>query len=367
MTWLLCALLALLALLAPAAHAQEAGDGGEDARQRAGALFADGQRAAQAGDFGRAAAQFVRADALAPTPQAVRMIVRTYGAAEMPLLSARWAEELLRRYPYDIPSRALALETIDNLSSRLVRVFVHCDAPCVVEDDASEVPTVAGTQHVLYLPPGSHRVMARFAAGERTVKRVRRRAAQAVTLGFSAPATASAEAGGAADSAGASDGEASAAGAAGSLEPDPASAAAQSDADAMTGAMNGASAADFGPSAVAEHERFAAETVAAPPALPLVVGGVLTAGLSAAAMWSHRDSASLSDAAAAPGEIDQARQRTRLLLGGAAASAALTVAVSVLWARLGSDEDGDPDDGLRAALGTDRERGGYWVGVGGAF
>lgn len=295
--WLVAVGMAVLLAALPAARADE-----DEQRRLAAQLYAEAQSAAMGGDYARAATLFEQANATLATPQALRATVQVYLAADQPLVALARAEELLRRYPYDPSSRALALETIDKHASRFVRVLVTCDTECVLQTDETRAPSEPGRSHVVYLTEGRHEISARFADGSAITKHIRRSAGQAVSLGFER-----------------------------GVSPAPVP-------DAPAGEVTGpAEPADAGAVERAEvvipavrPAEPAVDRFALPPRLPLLVGGAVTAGLGVAAVLSHRDALALEQGAV---DASGAELRTRILVGATALSAAATVAVAIVWAR----------------------------------
>lgn len=325
--WLASAGVALIVSLAPpSARADE-----DEQRRAAAQLYADAQSAAMGGDYARAAALFDQANATMPTPQALRATIQVYLAADQPLTALERAEELLRRYPYDRTSRSLALETIDQHASRFVRVLVTCDAECVVQTGEARAPGEPGRSHVVYVNAGRRDISARFDDGSTVTKLIRRAAGQAVSLAFERPLSP-------AITPGELDGGAPAPGEDEPTSDQGASAPATAAARAVAPVM----------------DRFA------PPRLPLLAGGVLTAGLGVAAVLSHRDAVALEQSAADP---TSAQQRTRILVGATALSAVTTLAVSIIWAR-SAGARAQPD---RSTLAVAIDTHGYWVGMRGRF
>ena len=319
----------------PAARADEA-----EQRRMAGQLYAAAQSAVKGGDYLSAAALFEQANATLPTPQALRATVQMYVAADQPRIALTRAEELLRRYPYDPTSRSLALQIIDQHAGRFVRVLVTCDAECVVQTDEARQAGEPGRSHIAYLTDGRHDISARFDDGSTITKHIRRNAGQAVSLAFER-------------------------GLSPVQDPDQPSAPGTAR-PAASPASDGASTADRDDMRTPAPMRLAEPTIdrfALPPRLPLLVGGVLTAGLGVASVLSHRDALALEQGA---GDASDAQQRTRLLVGATALSAVTTLAVSIIWARRAGDADARAQrDGAGLAVAADSH--GYWVGMRGRF
>ncbi|HWN66782.1 MAG TPA: hypothetical protein VNM90_04030 [Haliangium sp.] len=320
----------------PAARADE-----DEQRRMAAQLYAEAQSAVMGGDYARASALFDQANAILPSPQALRATIQVYLAADQPLVALARAEELLRRYPYDLTARSLALETIDQHSSRFVRVLVTCDAECVVQTDETRDSGEPGRSHIVYLTEGRHEITARFDDGSMVAKRIRRKPGQAVSLGFErgvSPAP-----------------DPDAAGAEGVALPGP-----ERDTDAGNGDERDARM----PSIVIRRRAPAAavDRFGPPPRLPLLAGGVLTAGLGVAAVLSHRDALALEQSAADP---TAAQQRTQILVGATALSAVTTLAVSIIWARSAGDAGARSRRDRSLAVSLDAQ--GAWVGMRGSF
>jgi hypothetical protein len=317
-------------------------DEGEQ-RRLAAQLYAEAQSAVMGGDYARGAALFDQANAALPTPQALRATIQVYLAAEQPLVAIARAEELLRRYPYDPTSRSLALEIIDQLSSRFVRVLVTCDAECVVQTDEARQPSEPGRSHVVYLTEGRHDIAARFDDGSTVTKHIRRRPGQAVSLAFERSLPSALDA-----SVASADG-----GVDGGATPD---LAPQGDA--------GTSKRDPGmPASImrAREPEVAVDRFAL-PRLPLLAGGALTAGLGVAAVLSHRDALAIEQSA---GDPQGAQQRTRILVGATALSAVSTLVVSIIWAR--RDDDTRSRSRRERSLAVTVDGQGAWVGMRGSF
>jgi hypothetical protein len=340
-TWLATACIALgIACLGalPVAWADE-----DEQRRLAARLYAEAQSEVMRGDYARAAALFDQANAIQPTPQALRATIQVYLAADQPLVAIARAEELLRRYPYDPTSRSLALETIDQHSSRFVRVLVTCDAECVVQTDEARQPSEPGRSHVVYLTDGRHEIAARFDDGSTVTKHIRRNPGQAVSLAFERPLPVAPNAS-AVSATGATDSSARPA------------RAPRGDADE--------SKRDPGRPDImrARAPEVVVDRFALPPRLPLLAGGVLTAGLGVAAVLSHRDALEIEQSA---GDPQPAQQRTRILVGATALSAVTTLAVSIIWARSAGDTRSRSRRDRSLAVSVDGQS--AWVGMRGSF
>ncbi len=154
-------LVAAVLLFAGGAKGQEKGDVAAAAN-----AFSRAQRAALKGDYSRAAELFELADGLSPSPEAVRSAVSARKAAGQLALAAGEAEELKRRYPDDDKSQKLAEEIIAEAQKKLGRQQVNCaPSACQLVVDDAAAGTDAKKEHVTYLEPGQHSLVAVF--GER--------------------------------------------------------------------------------------------------------------------------------------------------------------------------------------------------------
>jgi hypothetical protein len=125
--------------------------------------FARAQRAEVTGDHDRAAEFYELADSIAPTPEALRAALRARLAAGQRAIAASHAETLLERYSDDSQTKALAEQTLSEISKDLGRYQVSCQpSACSVLVDGQAVGTEARLKHVVYLEPGAHKVVGAF-------------------------------------------------------------------------------------------------------------------------------------------------------------------------------------------------------------
>ncbi len=319
----------------------------DDPRTRAADAYADAEQAALQGDFARAAQLFELADSLAPTPQALRSAARSRIAAGHNVVALSLAEELLARYPDDARSRALADELHDLLAPRYVRVDVECGETCTLRVDGLVASAKSKTNHALYVFPGEHMVSAHFGDGTMAGDVARGGAGDAVALRLVNPTAAALPVAAAetATQAQEADGNASATAAAPAQR--------QLVARGMALEVDGVARAN----SATELEL---------PTPYLVIGGITTAALGAAALWSGRDTMSaydeyqLSPSLSGFEDGERRERRTNVLLGATAVSAAITVGIAVLGARVRAKE-------TRGDIAVGVEAGNYTVGLRGDF
>ena len=150
--------LGLVCLAQPAA----ADDKEKDIAAAANA-FARAQRAEVTGDHDRAAEFYELADSIAPTPEALRAALRARLAAGQRAIAASHAETLLERYGDDSQTKALADQTLSELSKDLGRYQVTCQpAACSVLVDGQAIGTEAREKHIVYVEPGAHKIVGAF-------------------------------------------------------------------------------------------------------------------------------------------------------------------------------------------------------------
>ncbi|HUH00778.1 MAG TPA: hypothetical protein VML75_02210 [Kofleriaceae bacterium] len=147
-----------------------AATGAADAYERA-------QTAAIDRDHARAAELFELANALAPSPQALRSAARSRLAAGQRADAATHAATLIERYPDDQRSRALGNQLLAFLGPRLIRIDVRCAAACALEIDGraagatGDRDAARAQRWLLYVEPASHRLAARFEDGSEVTRR----------------------------------------------------------------------------------------------------------------------------------------------------------------------------------------------------
>jgi hypothetical protein len=178
------ALVAAALLFAGGAHAQ--GDKSDVAA--AANAFSRAQRAALKGDYARAAELFDLADSLAPSPVAVRSAVSARQAAGQLALAAGEAEELKRRYPDDKKSAQLADQIISEAKKKLARQQVTCEpVDCQLVVDGAAASTEAKREHVVYLEPGEHSLVAVFGDRRTAPDKVTEKAGEHAKITFHQP------------------------------------------------------------------------------------------------------------------------------------------------------------------------------------
>ncbi len=353
-----------------------------DKRSQAATAYNDAQRAALAQEYDTAAELFEEADSLVPAPQSLRSALKLRTLTGDIRQALEHAEELLRRYPYDVKSRALAVETIDRLSPSLVRVMAVCSFECRIIARGRGRDSKPGRRHVFYIVPGRRRLIARFADGRRISTWIRQEAGEHISLTFDPPAPIEEPTGSegnapetTASTATSGQGGETVAGTAmtdreaGSRASDGGEAALEQDAGVTLTVNEGDSS---GPRLVVGDRGLRAPTDDANirlPRLPLVIGGLTTAALGAATIWSHDNTVSAEqDPGASQDTIDGRRLRTRILLGGTALSGVATLVIAVVGAERGGarvSESAEPSRPM--ALGMSVGPHGYWLAMKGKF
>jgi len=163
-------------LCASSVHAQTAGEQATDAVApdvaAAAQAFQEAQKAQLAGDFARSAELFELADALAPSPEAVRSAIRNRDAAGHPARAATLALTAIDRDARDAATLAVAQQTLDRLGPQLARLSVACDQPCALLLDGEALAAERVERVDVFVPPGSHRLDARFDAARATSQRL---------------------------------------------------------------------------------------------------------------------------------------------------------------------------------------------------
>jgi hypothetical protein len=138
----------------------------------AASAFSRAQEAEVRGEMARAADLYELADRISPTPGALRSATRARKEAGQLASAAANAEELMRRYPSDPASVALADEVLATASAKLTRVSAECAPECTLIVDGLAASADARRAHVAYVETGPHTVVGRFADGSSASERV---------------------------------------------------------------------------------------------------------------------------------------------------------------------------------------------------
>lgn len=137
---------------------------------QAATLFDEGVQKFERAEYEAAAVAFLRADELAPSPDALLNAITAGRKSHAHLLVARAAQRALARTRPDEDLARLAREALTEASAHLARIELSCapavqgkaaDACVMAIDDAKVGP---GVHHVL---PGTHRFVADVAGGAR--------------------------------------------------------------------------------------------------------------------------------------------------------------------------------------------------------
>jgi len=159
--WVSSALICAVLGVATAAGAQP------DAAQvrEAASEFDEGTRAFKAQEYEEAASRFEAADDAVPSPAALRLAIRSRAKAGQASRAATLAALALARHPKDDKTATLARAVVDEHSGELQQVRVSCASPCVLAVGTRSIHGSHSTRWELYLDPGKHQVAASFFGG----------------------------------------------------------------------------------------------------------------------------------------------------------------------------------------------------------
>ncbi len=329
-------------LLATTVCFSSVGYAGDPAKLKAASdSFAAGARAFEDKRFEEAAAHFEAADAAAPSPQALRLAIRSRLNAGQEARAATLSALALELHPTDEELSKLATTTVESAGTKLHKVAVSCASPCLLAAGAKIVHGEPRTRWTLFLEPGSvvlgASFVGRIAAEDQTIKAV---AGKSSNVRFEPKKDGPASGGGAAaGGAGGGDG----------------GGAAKGGSDA-SGAGEGGSAGEPAGGSGSGEEPTPAETSSGGihPAF-FIVGSVLTAGLGGTAIWSGIDTVNnpgeeaVKAACAGKGEdcpLYQEAQdkelRTNILIGATAGVAAVSVVLAIVTDWGGGEKPVEP-------------------------
>lgn len=263
---------------------------GQENLAGAARAFSGAQAAELAGNHEQAAELYELAQQIAPTPEALRGAARTRRAAGHASLAATRASELLRLYPDDAASVTLGREILAVLGPRLALWEVRCSPSCELELDGFAVAEDALDEHTVYMEPGSHALVAKFADGGTVSRTLQAVAGRHEELALSGPAVAPRQ-------------EAPG-----------------------TGQGRGGSGG--------EVDRGVPEGGGLSPVV-VIVGSIATVGLAAAMVWSALDTANAHDLFEVDPTMERyedgvgREKRTNILIAAASTAGALTLATAI--------------------------------------
>jgi hypothetical protein len=133
---------------------------------KAAKAYRQAQQAELGEEYALASDLYELADQLAPTPEALRGVVRMALAAERWDVAADNALELQRRYPDDDKSSKLAVQTLERTRPLLDELSVDCGGvDCTVLVDGKTARLEPAPRHILFVGAVSHRVAGGYPAG----------------------------------------------------------------------------------------------------------------------------------------------------------------------------------------------------------
>lgn len=134
--------------------------------------FSQAQEVMLTGDVARAADLFELADELAPSAPALRNATRARYQIQHFATAATHAAELLRRYPSDKESRAVAEAILTKLTPELAQVDLTCSAVCMISVDGKALAPRPRESYSFFTKPGARAIVATFEDGRKTTDTV---------------------------------------------------------------------------------------------------------------------------------------------------------------------------------------------------
>jgi tetratricopeptide (TPR) repeat protein len=174
--WLVASV--MLTIFGSTAHAQT------EARKREAAAQAydQGTTAYVAQDYEKAAEWFETANRMSPAAPALIQAARAHQQAGHLARAATLALALVQTYPDEANAAQFGEGLLNDLSGKLVRVDVECDAECTLDVDG----TLQENHSFFVDPDAEHTVTASFETGERR-EQVSGKAGESKSLSFDAP------------------------------------------------------------------------------------------------------------------------------------------------------------------------------------
>ena len=313
--------------------------------------FASGASSFTAERWEEAAAHFEAADASAPSPQSLRLAIKSRTKAGQRARAASLAALANERHPEDKELMEVTREALE-ASGKLHKLAISCASPCLLAAGSKIIHGEARTRWTIYLEPGEITIGASFlgkiSAADHKVVAV---AGKSSTIRFEPKKDGVGTAG--SDAGGGGGGGAGGAGGAGGTAGD-----------------GGSGAEDSGP---VDTPDDAPGTWRIHPA-PFVVSLILTAGAGATTIWSGIDTINnpgeerVKEECAGQGpecptfqEAQANELRTNALIGVTAGLAALTVVFAIVTDWGGADPVTEPKPEETGAIRLDWPR--LWLSV----
>ena len=153
----------------------------------ASAAFAEAQRAQLRGDYSRAAELFEVAYQAAPSPAALRSAIRNREQSGQTVRAATLALRALEKYPSDQETRQLAESVLATSTSRLARVRVRCNEPCLVVADGGLVSESPRENVEFFMSTGQHSIEAQWNGRPSVTRTVDSSPGAILSFDFTAP------------------------------------------------------------------------------------------------------------------------------------------------------------------------------------
>ena len=156
----------------------------------ASVAFAEAQRAQLRGDYSRAAELFEVAYQAAPSPAALRSAIRNRDMSGQTVRAATLALRALEKYPSDQETRQLAESVLANSTSRLARVRVRCNEPCLIVTDGGLVSDTPSESLEFFVSTGPHTLEAQWSGRPSVTRPIEGAPGAILTFDLAAPAEA---------------------------------------------------------------------------------------------------------------------------------------------------------------------------------
>ena len=150
--------------------------------------FDAGRRAFQNEDFTSAAAHFENAYRDVPTPEALRLAIRSHDRTGNRARAATLAALAFRSYGDDPTTMAFAKAYLEATAGALHEVTITCDPACAIVVDQRAIFDDPVVDARVFLAPGSHALEAAWSEERNRKETVTARAGGASKLQFQAPA-----------------------------------------------------------------------------------------------------------------------------------------------------------------------------------
>lgn len=142
-----------------------------DEKKEAGDHWDAGVSALKANDYEKAASEFEAADAIIPSPKALRQALSARMKAHQSARAATLAAKALARYPNDAATASAANDVLDKTAPDVQKITATCVVACTMRVGGVPIGGDAARSWTLYVDPGDVEIVAEFPSVKKKLAR----------------------------------------------------------------------------------------------------------------------------------------------------------------------------------------------------